>query len=93
MPKEKPTKVIPRSQRPTAMRKRPRVFMVATAHGAGILRRQGRARYPVQVLYWLKRGVQVKPAFGFKGTTGGTVQTRFGPNFVESLSQAMGHRG
>lgn len=93
VPKEKPTKVIPRSQRPTAMRKRPRVFMVATAHGAGILRRQGRARYPVQVLYWLKRGVQVKPAFGFKGTTGGTVQTRFGPNFVESLSQAMGHRG
>jgi hypothetical protein len=45
------------------------------------------------VLYWLKQGVQVKPAFGFKGTTGATVQTRFGPNFVESLRQAMGHRG
>jgi hypothetical protein len=75
------------------MRKRPRVFIVVSAYGAGILRRQSKARYPVQVLYWLKRGVQVKLAFGFKGTTGATVQTRFGPNFGESLSQAMGHRG
>lgn len=61
--------------------------------GAGILRRVGKARYPVQILYWLKRGVKVKPSFGFKGTTSTTVQARFGPNFVEALSAAMGHRG
>jgi hypothetical protein len=37
--------------------------------------------------------VQVKPRFGFKGTTSDTVRQRFGPNFVEALSAAMGHRG
>jgi hypothetical protein len=69
------------------------VFTLATAHGTGIFRRQGRERYPLQILYWLKRGVKVKPSFGFKGTTANTVARRFGPNFVESLSSAMGHRG
>jgi hypothetical protein len=93
VPKAKPSRVIPRAQRPAAVRNKPRVFTVKTANGAGIFRRQGKQRYPLQLLYWLKRGVQVKPAFGFKGTTGTTVQDRFGPNFIESVSQAMGHRG
>jgi hypothetical protein len=93
VPKTKPTRIIPRAQRPSAIRNKPRVFTIKTASGAGIVRRQGKARYPLQLLYWLKRGVQVKPAFGFKGTTGTTVRDRFGPNFIESLSQAMGHRG
>ena len=91
VPKTKPAKIIPRGQRPTAVRQKPRVFTIATAHGAGIFRRQGRERYPLQILYWLKRGVKVKPSFGFKGTTTNAVAQRFGPNFVESLSQAMGH--
>ena len=93
VPKAKPSKVIPRAQRPAAVRNKPRVFTVQTAYGAGIFRRLGKQRYPLQVLYWLKHGVQVKPAFGFKSTTGTTVHDRFGPNFVESLSQAMGHGG
>jgi hypothetical protein len=93
VPKAKPSRVIPRAQRPAAIRNKPRVFTIATASGAGIVRRQGKKRYPLQLLYWLKRGVQVKPAFGFKGTTGRTVRDRVGPNFIESLSQAMGHRG
>jgi hypothetical protein len=93
VPKAKPSKVIPRAQRPAAVRNTPRVFTIAGAFGGGIVRRQGKHRYPLQVLYWLKRGVHVKPAFGFKGTTAATVRDRFGPNFVESLSQAIGHRG
>jgi hypothetical protein len=52
------------------MRQKPRVFTIVTPYGAGIVRRQGRERYPLQILYWLKRGVKVKPSFGFKGTTG-----------------------
>ena len=93
VPKAKPSRVIPRAQRPAAVRNKPRVFTVQTVYGAGIVRRQGKQRYPLQILYWLKRGVQVKPAFGFKLTTDTTVRDRFGPNFIESLSQAMGHRG
>lgn len=85
--------IIPKGQRPGALRGKPKTFLVTTAMGAGILRRVGKKRYPVQILYWLKRGVKVKPAFGFKGTTGTSVQERFGPNFVEALSAAMGHRG
>lgn len=93
VPKTKPTKIIPRGQRPQAIRNRPKVFVVKTSSGAGIMRRQGKKRYPIQLLYWLKRGVKVKPSFGFQGTTGTTVTSRFGPRFVESLSQAMGHTG
>jgi len=85
--------IIPKGQRPGALRGKPKIFLVKTSMGAGILRRVGKERYPVQVLYWLKRGVKVKPAFGFKGTTSNTVQQRFGTNFVEALSAAMGHRG
>lgn len=92
-PPVKPAKIIPRSQRPSAIRRKPGVFVIKTKYGAGIVRRQGKQRYPLQFLYWLKKGVRVKPAFGFKGTTGDTVGRRFGPNFVESLSQALGHRG
>jgi hypothetical protein len=85
--------IIPKGQRPGALKGKPKVFLVKTPSGAGILRRLGKKRYPVQILYWLKRGVQVKPRFGFQQTTGTTVRERFGPNFVEALSQAMGHRG
>lgn len=93
VPPTKPTKLIPKGQRPKALRSKPRVFTINTAKGARIVRRTTRKRYPLQVLYWLRRGVQVKPVFGFAGTTGATVAQRFGPNFVESLSQAMGHQG
>lgn len=85
--------IIPKGQRPGALRGKPKIFKVANGSGAGIMRRIGHKRYPVEILYWLKHGVTVKPAFGFKGTTSDTVSKRFGPNFVESLSQAMGHRG
>lgn len=85
--------IIPRGQRPGALKGKPKVFLMKTASGAGIMRRVGKKRYPLQILYWLKRGVQVKPRFGFQGTTGTTVRERFGPNFVEALSSAMGHRG
>lgn len=93
VPVKKPTRVIPRGQRPSAVRKRPRVFVVKTAGGAGIVRRTTKKRYPLQLLYWLKRGVTVKPSFGFQGRTGTTVTDRFGPNFIEALSQAMGQQG
>jgi hypothetical protein len=48
---------------------------------------------PLQILYWLKSGVTVRPRFGFQETTADTVRKRFGLNFVASLSDAMGHRG
>jgi hypothetical protein len=35
----------------------------------------------------------VEPRFGFKKMTAETVVKRFGANFIESLSQAMGQRG
>ena len=85
--------IIPMGQRPGALRGKPKIFKVTSGSGAGIMRRVGRKRYPVEILYWLKHGVTVQPAFGFKGTTSETVSKRFGTNFVESLSQAMGHRG
>lgn len=93
VPKTKPAKVIPRGQRPSAMRSKPRVFMATTASGSGILRRLTKERYPVQILYWLKRDVKVLPRFGFRQTTSTTVMEAFGPRFVESLSKAMGDRG
>ena len=38
-------------------------------------------------------GIKVKQSFGLQGTTGTPVTSRFGPRFVYSLSQAMGHQG
>ncbi len=84
---------IPKGQRPAALKGKPKIFTITTASGTGIMRRVGKKRYPLQLLYWLKRGVQVKPSFGFKVTTSTTVRDRFGPNFVESLSRAMGEGG
>lgn len=90
---------IPKGQRPAALKGKPRVLsiggsnVITTKRGQGILQRVGRDRYPLQVVYWMKRGVQVRPRFGFKATTEGTVQSRFSANFVEALSQAMGHTG
>ena len=67
------------------------MFTISTAYGAGIVRRQGKVRYPLQIPYWLKRGVKVKPSFGFKDTTTTTISHRFGLNFLQSLHQAMAH--
>jgi hypothetical protein len=85
--------IVPKSRWPAAVRGQPKTFVAKTGSGIGILRRVGRARYPLQILYWLKRGVKVQPRFGFKNTTGTSVTEHFGSRFVESLSQAMGHRG
>jgi hypothetical protein len=90
---------IPKGQRPAALKGKPRVLsikgsnVITTKRGQGILQRVGRDRYPLQVVYWMKRGVQVKPRFGFKETTATAVQHRFSTNFVAALSEAMGHWG
>jgi hypothetical protein len=83
--------LVGRGQLPSRVRDKPRVFLVTTPFGAGILRREGKDRYPVTILYWLKRGVRIKPAFGFKGTTGDSVRRAFGKNFVASLEEAIAH--
>jgi hypothetical protein len=85
--------LIPKGQRPAALKGKPGIFKIVTASGAGIMRREGKQRYPLQILYWLKSGVTVRPRFGFQETTADTVRKRFGLNFVASLSDAMGHRG
>jgi hypothetical protein len=92
-PKVKSTSVTPKSRRATAVRNKPRVFVNMTKTGPAILYRVTEERDSVIVLYWLNRGVKVKPRFGFKGTTEKTIRDRFGANFVASLSDAMGHRG
>ncbi len=90
---------IPKGQRPAAMKGKPRVLLIngsniiQTKGGQGILQRVGRERYPLQVVYWMKRGVKIKPRFGFKATTFATIAQRFGPNLTAALSQAMGHMG
>jgi hypothetical protein len=84
--------IIPKGQRPAALKGKPGVFKIVTA-SAGIMRREGKQRYPLQILYWLKSGVTVRPRFGFQNTTADTVRKRFGLNFIASLSDAMGHRG
>jgi hypothetical protein len=85
--------IIPKGQRPAALKGKPAVFLLTTARGSGIMRREGKKRYPLQILYWLKTGVTVRPRFGFQDTTSDTVRKRFGLNFIASLSDAMGHRG
>ena len=85
--------LIPKGQRPAALKGKPKVFTITKGSGTAIVRREGKARYPLQILYWLKRGVRIKPRLGFKGTTSTIIEQRFAPNFVESLSQAMGRSG
>lgn len=89
--------LVSKAMRPTPLRDKPKVFLVKTAYGAGILRRQGKDRYPVEVLYWLKRGVKIRPRMGFKGVTAATIGRRFPLNMVAALSAALsaalGHRG
>ncbi|TXL78249.1 hypothetical protein FHP25_08645 [Vineibacter terrae] len=80
--------MIPRGERPAGLRGKPRVFLMKTPGGVGIVRRVTKKRHPIQFLYWLKADVQVKPAFGFKRTVGTTVSRVFGPNFVQALDQA-----
>lgn len=81
--------MIAKSQRPAGLRGKPGVFLMKSKGGAGIVRRHGKARLPLQFLYWLKAGVTIKPRFGFKGTTGNTVSRRFGPNFLDAIAEAM----
>lgn len=83
--------MIAKSQRPAALKGKPGVFLMRSKSGggAGIVRRQGKARLPLQFLYWLKAGVTIKPRFGFQGTTGTSVRRAFGPNFIAAIGEAM----
>ena len=86
--------MIPKGQRPGALRGKPKVLswkgsnILRRGSGFGILQRVGKARYPLRVLYWLKRGVQIKRRFGFKATVADIVQRRIGPNFLRRLDEA-----
>jgi hypothetical protein len=86
--------LIPKGQRPGALRGKPKVLAwkgsnILRRGGAfGILERVGKARYPLRILYWLKRGVHVKPRLGFKPTVEDIVHRRFGPHFVRRLEEA-----
>jgi hypothetical protein len=94
VPKVKPSRIIPKSKRPRALLGKPGVFEVTTGRYAGaIMQRDGRARTPVTILYWLRRGVNVRPRAGFGATTVKSVGEHFAPNMVEALSSALGHRG
>src|SRR5438105_1955033 len=84
--------LIPKGQRPAALRGRPKVFTIETAKGTAILRRDYKGRHQNTLPYWLKRGVRIQPGFGFKATAGSAIAKHFAPNLVEALSQAMGGR-
>lgn len=86
--------LIPKGQKPAALRGRPRVLawkgsnILSRRSGFGILERVGKERYPLRVLYWLKRGVKLRPLLGFKGTTLDIVARRFPINFARALERA-----
>lgn len=54
-----------------------------------VLRRAGRDRYPLQVLYLLEKQTKIKPKFGFRKTVERTVARRLRKNFGKSLAQAL----
>lgn len=87
--------LIPKSQKPAALRGRRRVLawngsnILSRKGGFGILERVGKARYPLRVLYWLKKGVKLRPLLGLKGTVLDIVGRRFGLNFARAMEQAQ----
>lgn len=54
-----------------------------------VLRRAGRDRYPLQVLYLLEAQTKIRPKFGFRKTVERTVARRLRKNFGKSLAQAL----
>lgn len=91
--------LIGKSQRPLAMRGKPKVL---SWHGvdifrrggtAAILQRVGKGRYPLKALWRLKPNVRIKPRLGFKATTMDIIGRRIGPNFIRALSQASASSG
>jgi len=82
--------MIAKSERPNALKARPGVFLMRSKSGGGAgIVRQGKARLPLQFLYWLRAGVTIKPRFGFRNTTGSSVSRTFGDNFIAAIGEAM----
>ena len=86
--------IIPKGQRPGALKGKPRILarngsnLIPIGSGFAILQRAGKDRYPLKALYRFKGSVQIKPRFGFKGTVSDIVARRFASNMVRALDQA-----
>ena len=80
--------IIPKGQRPRALLSKPKHFLVKTRFGSAVMKRQGKKRYPIEAMFWLKRTVPIKPRFGFKGQVEGTTDRRFALNWVTSMDAA-----
>ncbi|MCW5737350.1 MAG: hypothetical protein KIS73_24705 [Enhydrobacter sp.] len=80
--------IIPKGQRPRALLNKPKHFLAKTRFGAAVMKRKGKARYPIEPLFWLKRTVPIKPRFGFKGQVETTTGRRFAANWATSMDAA-----
>jgi hypothetical protein len=89
---------IPLALRPRRALERRGIFKQTLTHGpsAGsiaILRRVGKDRYPLQVLYLFRRSANVQARFGFRPTVQRVVSAAWGVTFRQALYQAMQPRG
>lgn len=82
------TGIIPKGQRPRALLGKPKHFLVSTRFGAAVMKRKGKARYPIEPLFWLKKTVPIKPRFGMQGQVEATTERRFAANWATSMAEA-----
>jgi hypothetical protein len=86
--------LIPLGERPKRVLQRPGVFIQTLKSGpsAGklaILRRKGKERTPLQVLYIFRQTARVERRFHFTDTVRALVGREYGPVFLESLKIAL----
>lgn len=60
-----------------------------SAGSVAILRRSGKDRYPLQVLYLFRRSAHLQPRFGFRPTVEKVVAAAWGVTFRQALYQAL----
>ena len=85
---------ITKAKRPSRLLLKPRVFVNRLTKGPRrgslvVLRRVGKAGYPLQVLYVLERSTKIQARFGFRKTVERTVARRLSKNFGMALAAAL----
>jgi len=82
--------IITKSNRPRAVLDRPKSFIQRLKSGReAIMRRKGKSRFPVEVMFLLIPKAEINARFGFEETVRRTVTDRVQKNFETAFNRAM----
>jgi hypothetical protein len=81
--------IVPRAQRPSALKGNPAVFRATIRGVDGLWQRTGRKGRGLKLLYAMKPSVPIKPRFGFFQTAESVARERFARQFEAAFEQAV----